>query len=82
MPKPCCGQPVRRRLGNRDDEPLPPNPRIPGGRPMLYLGWGRRDLKGKATGNVYYVNNTRRKFTAAIADVPSLKSREVIEKGR
>ena len=80
MPRPCCGQPVRRRRGHGDDEPLPPNPKAPGGKPMLYLGWGRRELKGKATGNTYYVSNTRRKFTVAAADVLGLVSREVIEK--
>jgi hypothetical protein len=81
MPK-CCGQPVgHRRPGHRDDEPLPPNPKIPGGKPMLYLGWGRRELKGVAIGSTYCVNNKRRKFTAAPADVPTLVSREVIKKG-
>jgi hypothetical protein len=81
MPKPCCGQRSRpRRLRPADDEALPSNPKIPGGKSMLYLGWGRRNLKGKVTGKTYYVSNSRRKFTVDAADVPSIRSREVIEK--
>lgn len=81
MPKPCCGQQPRPRSRKRDDDaPLPANPKIAGGTHMLYLGWGRRAIKGKTTGNTYYVSNMRRKFTAAPTDVPSIVSREVIVK--
>ena len=79
MPKPCCGQPARpRRREPESDEPLPRNPILRGGMRLLYLGWGRRTLTGKATGLIYYVSQKRRKFTVAAADVPGMLSREVI----
>lgn len=75
----CCGHAVRRRRAERrDDLELPPNPKVSNGTRLLYLGRGRRQLIGRASGNRYFVSDHRRKLTVAVDDAPSLLGRDVI----
>lgn len=75
----CCGQPApRRRPPPR--VPLAPNPRVPNGVRLLYLGEGRADLLGRATRLTYHVSDQRRDFTAHPDDVAGLlRPRRVIQ---
>jgi hypothetical protein len=62
----------------RDDPELPPNPKLSSGTRLLYLGRGRRQLIGRATGNRYFVSDHRRKLTVAMEDAPGLMGKDVI----
>lgn len=69
----CCGQPSsRKRTTKEPQERLPANPEIKGGVRLLYLGAGRRDLKGETTGVLYVVSDHRRSFIVHADDVRSL----------
>jgi len=71
----CCGQPTTRR-GMRDrPERLPANPKPKGGISMIFLGSGRRDIRGQVSGNTYVVADHRRHFRADPEDVDHLLRR-------
>ena len=69
---PCCGQPASRRRRRADLAPLPPNPNVKRGVHLLYLGTGKREVKGSASGLVYVVADHRRHFVVDPADVDAL----------
>jgi hypothetical protein len=68
----CCGQPVRRRRERRQVELLPANPKPKGGVPMIFLGSGRREVRGRASGLTYTVANHRRHLRVDPGDVDDL----------
>lgn len=68
----CCGQPSRRRSSRAKREPLPPNPTPERGVPMIFVGSGRRRVRGRASGLTYSVSGDRRHFRADEADVDQL----------
>jgi hypothetical protein len=69
----CCGQPGPRRISiKKETEPLPKNPRVEGGVPLLYLGSGRKTLKGPESDLTYVVSDHRRDFVAHPDDVRTL----------
>lgn len=73
----CCGQPASRRRRRPNPAPLPPNPKVKNGVGVLYLGSGRRELHGAASGLVYVVADHRRHFRVDRADVDAIvKSRD------
>lgn len=81
MPNGCCGHPVprRRRPMPQAAPMLPPNPRVPDGVRLLYLGGGPQKLRGPATGLSYYVSEHRRAFTAPAEDARAFaRRRDVI----
>jgi hypothetical protein len=69
----CCGQPGPRRITiKKHVEPLPANPDVGSdGVPLLYLGVGRKELRGAET-RTYVVADHRRGFVAHSNDVRTL----------
>jgi hypothetical protein len=68
----CCGQPGPRIKIRKETEPLPANPDIGDeGVPLLYLGAGRKELRG-AESRTYIVADHRRGFVAHSDDVRTL----------
>lgn len=75
----CCGQPTRQRRSRARSEPLPPNPKLTRGVGMIFLGSGRRDIRGRASGLTYVVADSRRHFRVDPDDVDQLlRQRDVI----
>ncbi|MFO7548083.1 MAG: hypothetical protein R6X29_04315 [Acidimicrobiia bacterium] len=68
----CCGQPGSRRRRRPERAPLPPNPEARGGVRMLYLGSGRREVRGAGSGLTYVVTDHRRHFKVDPEDVDDL----------
>lgn len=76
--KGCCGQPLGKSSRRAAPEKLPDNPRMAGVR-LVYVGAGRRDVKGPASGLTYYLADYRRHFRAHPDDVKALlRSRDFI----
>jgi hypothetical protein len=74
----CCGQMPGRKSRRPTPEKLPDNPRVDGVR-IIYVGSGRRDVKGSASGLTYYLADHRRHFRAHPDDVKALlRSRDFI----
>ncbi len=74
----CCGQLPGRKSRRAPPEKLPDNPRLKGVR-IVYVGSGRRDVKGAASGLTYYVADYRRHFHVHPDDAPTLlRSRDFI----
>lgn len=71
----CCGQPSSRRRARARPERLPPNPKPKGGVPMIFLGSGRREIRGPVSGSTYVVAGHRRHFSADPGDVDHLLRR-------
>lgn len=67
----CCGQMTGRKSRRAAPEKLPDNPRVDGVR-VIYVGSGRRDLKGHASGLTYYVADHRRHFRVHPDDIKAL----------
>ena len=60
MTSACCGHPSG---GRRARAPaLPANPKVPGGTRLLFVGSGRAELRGDASGSLYHVSDHRRVF--------------------
>jgi len=75
----CCGQPMGRIRRRAPPEKLPDNPRVQGVR-IIYVGSGRRDVKGASSGLTYYVADYRRHFRAHPDDAKALlRSRDFIQ---
>ncbi|MCP4582071.1 MAG: hypothetical protein GY839_10660 [candidate division Zixibacteria bacterium] len=53
-------------------EKLPPNPKIKSGVKLIYLGNGKKLIRGKSSGLKYYVSNQRRYFKARSDDVDQI----------
>lgn len=74
----CCGQTPGKRSRRAPPEKLPDNPRVEGVR-IIYVGSGRRDVKGPASGLIYHVADHRRHFRAHPDDAKALlRSRDFI----
>jgi hypothetical protein len=74
----CCGKTPGRKLNRAPAEKLPDNPRVNGVR-IIYLGSGRKDVKGAVSGLTYYVADHRRHFRADPEDAKALlRSRDFI----
>ena len=74
----CCGQMPGRTSRRSAPEQLPDNPRLAGVR-VIYVGAGRRDVKGPVSGLTYYLADHRRHFRAHPEDVKALlRSRDFI----
>jgi hypothetical protein len=72
----CCGQPAPRRPAPRDHTvALPPNPSIPRGVRLLFIGDGRIALIGAGSGTTYTVSAQRRAFRVHTIDAPALLRR-------
>lgn len=70
--EPCCGQPVSRRRRRAPPDPLPANPRVKDGVTLLFVGSGKREVRGPASGLTYVVAEHRRRFEADAGDVDQL----------
>jgi hypothetical protein len=68
----CCGQPKGRQRRRVSNEGLPPNPTVIKGVAVLYLGSGRRDVRGANSGLVYVVSDHRRHFQVDRADLDAM----------
>jgi hypothetical protein len=76
--KSCCGQISGKTSRRPAPEKLPDNPHV-AGIPVVYVGAGRRDVKGQASGLTYYVADHRRHFRAHPDDIKALlRSRDFI----
>ncbi len=64
-------QPLR-LVSDESEAVLPPNPWIPDGIKLLYLGVNRRRVEGEATGFVYHADPARREIEVAREDLPSV----------
>jgi hypothetical protein len=74
----CCGNLSARKHNRAPPEKLPDNPRLDGMR-LIYLGSGRRDVKGAVSGLTYHVADHRRHFQAHPDDAKALlRSRDFI----
>jgi hypothetical protein len=67
----CCGQGFGKNSRRPPPEKLPDNPDVAGVR-VIYVGAGRRDVKGAASGLTYYLADHRRHFRAHPDDVKAL----------
>jgi hypothetical protein len=76
MISPCCGQNRARKWRKTVREHLPENPKVAGGIKLVYLGSGRAELIGRASGGHYHVSDHRRHFVAAPEDVDQLVRRK------
>lgn len=65
-------KPLRLEPDDTAAEELPPNPVIPNGVRLQYFGLLPRRVVGMATGNVYYVDHTRRIVEVAPADLQDM----------
>jgi hypothetical protein len=75
----CCGHPSRRRRQPELTQRLPPNPAVPGGVRLLFLGAGHEALRGPESNSRYHVSSGHRYFTVHAKDVPGLlRRRDVI----
>lgn len=74
----CCGPMPGRKSRRPAPEKLPDNPRVDGVK-IIYVGSGRRDVKGAASGLTYHLADYRRHFRAHPDDVTALlRSRDFI----
>jgi hypothetical protein len=74
----CCGHPPGKTSRRAPPEKLPDNPRLQGVQ-VIYVGSGRRDVKGGASGLTYHVADHRRHFRAHPDDAKALlRSRDFI----
>jgi hypothetical protein len=74
----CCGQTPGRTSRRAAPEKLPDNPSVAGVR-VIYVGSGRRELKGSSSGLTYYVADHRRHFRVHPDDVKALlRSRDFL----
>jgi hypothetical protein len=74
----CCGQTPGKTSRRPAPEKLPDNPLGAGVR-VIYVGAGRRDVKGPVSGLTYYLADHRRHFRAHPDDVKALlRSRDFI----
>lgn len=64
--------PALRLLGDAAPTALPPNPVVPQGVRMLYMGTVPKRLEGAATGFVYHAAPERRELDVHPADVASV----------
>jgi hypothetical protein len=64
----CCGQiPKRKKILKEKD--LPDNPAVTSGVEVIYVGAGSIEIKGKASGLLYYASGHKRRFKADPNDV-------------
>jgi len=69
----CCGSYSTQKV-IKEKEPIPANPKISRGVPLIYVGSGKKSFKGKATDSVYYVSDHFRHFRVHPEDAVSILS--------
>ena len=79
----CCGHPGHPSTTRPRRAPaMPANPKISGGVRCLFVGSGRLELTGSASGHMYYLSDHRRAFFAHADDVADLLRHADIIRGR
>ena len=64
-------QPLRLHSDDEGD-PLPPNPALASGVPVIFMGTSRKRIEGLATGYVYHAAPERRELVVAVADLAAV----------
>jgi hypothetical protein len=70
----CCGSNLRKRI-TTVKTPLLPNPKIPGGIAVIYLGSGNISVKGTGSASVYHASDHNRHFRIYTEDADSILKR-------